>query len=203
MCELVEANADRRRVISDVLRGFFATTADLHETGALRLPDSVDAATGQLRFCGKTEQPVLEAGRTQVGDEDFHALCSLREPVPACAIIRGRRRRKAGPGYFLKKASSTPFSGRAMTWALTRSPTCLATCAPASTAARTEPTSPRTTVVTYAPPIWTCPTSVMLAALSMASADSIWATSPLVSINPIASFMMNHAISMKVIFVSV
>ncbi len=27
-----------------------------------------------------------------------------------------------------KKLSSTPFSGRAMTWALTSSPTCLATC---------------------------------------------------------------------------
>src|SRR5579872_3134405 len=34
------------------------------------------------------------------------------------------------------------------------------------------------------------PTSVMFAALSMASAASIWATSPLVSINPMASFIM-------------
>ena len=41
-------------------------------------------------------------------------------------------------------------SGRGMTWALTSSPTLPAASAPASTAARTLPTSPLTSVVTYA-----------------------------------------------------
>src|SRR4029078_6567901 len=84
MRELVQTGAHGRRVIGDVLHSLFATTTDLHEAGALRLADAVDAAARQLRFCRKIEQPVLEAGRTQIGDENFH---------------------------FLKKASSTPFSG--------------------------------------------------------------------------------------------
>src|SRR5579863_912918 len=135
MHQLIQADAHRCRMIGHIERSFFtmpffSRAANLHEAGAVSLADAVDAAAGQLRLCGKIEQPVLEAGRTEVGDEDFHV-------------------------HFLKKASSTPFSRRAMTCALTSSPTCLATCAPASTAARTEPTSPRTTVVTYAPPICT------------------------------------------------
>ena len=44
----------------------------------------------------------------------------------------------------------TDSSGRGMTWALTSSPTLPAASAPASTAARTLPTSPFTRVVTYA-----------------------------------------------------
>ena len=59
--------------------------------------------------------------------------------------------------------------GRGMTWALTSSPLALAAWAPASTAARTEPTSPRTNVVTKALPICTWPASVTLAALHIAS----------------------------------
>src|SRR5690606_19598909 len=54
---------------------------------------------------------------------------------------------------------------------------------------RTEPTSPLMIVVMYAPPIGSCFTRVTLAALSMASAASIWATKPRVSTSPMASFM--------------
>jgi len=50
--------------------------------------------------------------------------------------------------YRPKNVSNTASSGLGITWALTRSPLAVAACAPASTAARTEPTSPRTKVVT-------------------------------------------------------
>jgi hypothetical protein len=65
----------------------------------LRLADAVDAAA-PVAFCRKIKQPVLEAGRTQVGDEDLS---------------------------FLEKASSTPF-GRAITWAAHQVSDLLATC---------------------------------------------------------------------------
>src|SRR5208283_814190 len=71
--------------------------------------------------------------------------------------------------------------------ALTSSPTRLAASAPASTAARTLPTSPRTSVVTNPPPTCTRPPRWTFAALSIASVASITPTSPLVSINPSAS----------------
>ena len=74
-----------------------------------------------------------------------------------------------------------------MTWALTSSPLALAAWAPASTAARTEPTSPRTNVVTKALPICTWPASVTLAALHIASVAAMVAIRPLVSIRPSAS----------------
>src|SRR3954470_12798176 len=85
------------------------------------------------------------------------------------------------------KVRSTASSGRGMTWALTSSPTRLAASAPASTAARTLPTSPRTIVVTYAAPMPTRPTSVTLAALSIESVASMTPTRPLVSTSPSAS----------------
>src|SRR5438270_8377678 len=77
-----------------------------------------------------------------------------------------------------------------MTWALTSSPCWLAALEPASTAARTEPTSPRTSVVTYAPPICTWPARVTLAALHMASVAAMVAIRPLVSIRPRASWLL-------------
>ena len=48
--------------------------ADLDEADALRLADPVDAAPRQLPFVGEIEQPVLETGRTEIGDEDLHDL---------------------------------------------------------------------------------------------------------------------------------
>src|SRR3954470_24833114 len=81
----------------------------------------------------------------------------------------------------------TASSGRGMTWALTSSPTRLAASAPASTAARTLPTSPRTIVVTNAAPMPTRPTRLTLAALSIASVASMTPTRPLVSTRPSAS----------------
>src|SRR5580700_3892544 len=71
-----------------------------------------------------------------------------------------------------------------MTWCATSSPTFPAASAPASTAALTLPTSPRTIVVTNAPPIWIVLTNSTLAALHMASVASTRPTQPLVSIRP-------------------
>src|SRR5438094_449118 len=63
----------------------------------------------------------------------------------------------------------------------------LTACAPASVAALTAATSPRTTAVTSALPTWVIgPASSTLAALSMASVASTSATRPRVSISPIA-----------------
>ena len=64
-----------------------------------------------------------------------------------------------------------------------------AAAAPASVAAFTAATSPRTIAVTYPAPIFSQPTSDTLAALTIASAASIIATSPLVSTIPSASPM--------------
>ena len=66
-------------------------------------------------------------------------------------------------------------------------PTRSAAAAPASTAAFTAPTSPRTITVTRPEPIFSLPTSSTLAALSIASAASIAPTRPLVSTIPNAS----------------
>src|ERR1035438_3037104 len=49
--------------------------------------------------------------------------------------------------------SNTPSWGRGITWTEINSPTSRHAAAPASTAARTLPTSPRTTAVTNPPPI--------------------------------------------------
>src|SRR5262249_32132396 len=76
-----------------------------------------------------------------------------------------------------------------MTWTLTSSPLAVAAWAPASTAARTEPTSPRTKVVTYAPPICTWPARDTLAALHIASVAAMVAIRPLVSTRPRASWL--------------
>ena len=76
--------------------------------------------------------------------------------------------------------------GRGMTWTETTSPALPAATAPASVAAFTAPTSPRTMTVTRPPPISRWPSTCTLAALTMASAASMAPTRPLVSISPSA-----------------
>src|SRR5262249_16800480 len=81
--------------------------------------------------------------------------------------------------------------GRGITWTETSSPTRRAAAAPASVAALTAATSPRTMAVTYPAPIFSQPTSVTFAAFTIASAASIIATRPFVSTMPSASPMPN------------
>src|SRR5438105_1391726 len=77
--------------------------------------------------------------------------------------------------------------GRGITCTDTSSPTRSAARCPASVAAFTAATSPRTIAVTNPPPIFSYPTSSTLAAFTIASAASTIPTKPLVSIIPNAS----------------
>src|SRR5437899_4588484 len=79
-----------------------------------------------------------------------------------------------------------------MTCVLTTSPTLRPAAAPASTAAFTAPTSPRTIAVTKPASIFSQPTRVTLADFTAASAASIIATRPRHSIIPKASRSIVH-----------
>src|SRR5687768_3193848 len=78
-------------------------------------------------------------------------------------------------------------AGRGITCTPTSSPTRRAAAAPASVAAFTEPTSPRTIAVTRPASTFCQPTNTTFAALTIASAASIMPTRPRVSTMPIAS----------------
>src|SRR5262249_29097520 len=96
----------------------------------------VRAARNLARARRHVEQLVLEAGASEVGDQDNHGQIVQFEP-------------RAGPvPHHAPKPASRSSCGRAMTWAAISSPTLPAASAPASTAAFTLPTSPRTIVVT-------------------------------------------------------
>src|SRR5437899_1536418 len=82
-----------------------------------------------------------------------------------------------------------------MTCTATSSPTRRAAAAPASVAALTAPTSPRTITVTYPAPIYSLPIRTTLAALTIASAASMEPTNPLVSIIPKASLAMRSSLA--------
>src|SRR5438067_1421601 len=83
--------------------------------------------------------------------------------------------------------ASTSECGRGITCVLRTSPTLRPAAAPASTAAFTAPTSPRTIAVTNPASIFSQPTSVTFADFTAASAASIIATKPRHSIIPKAS----------------
>src|SRR5439155_26110502 len=74
-----------------------------------------------------------------------------------------------------------------MTWTPTSSPTRRAAAAPASVAAFTEPTSPRTMAVTRPASTFCQPTNTTFAVLTIASAASTIPTNPRVSTMPSAS----------------
>src|SRR5688500_11774449 len=95
----------------------------------------------------------------------------------------------AAVAFPMGSASSRLACGRGITWTETSSPTRRAAAAPASVAALTAATSPRTIAVTYPAPIFSHPTRVTLAAFTIASAASIMATRPFVSTMPSASPM--------------
>ena len=82
--------------------------------------------------------------------------------------------------------------GLGITCTDTTSPSLDAASAPLSVAAFTAPTSPCTITVTRPQPIFSVPTNSTSADLSIASAASIDATSPLVSIIPTA-FMISSS----------
>src|SRR5262249_15846043 len=157
--QLLQAQPHGGGVIFRHDRHVLARAARLDERLRLRRADAFDATTRVQLLAVHVEQAVLEAGPAQLRDEDSH----------------------------FKNVSSPSRSGRGMTCADTSSPFALAACAPASIAARTLPTSPRTNVVTKALPICTWPARVTFAALHIASVAAIVAIRPRVSISPSAS----------------
>ena len=90
-------------------------------------------------------------------------------------------------GLSIGKTFSRSSAGRGITCTPISSPTRRAAAAPASVAAFTEPTSPRTMAVTRPASTFCQPTKITLAAFTMASAASIMPTSPRVSTMPSAS----------------
>src|ERR1035437_1658678 len=87
-----------------------------------------------------------------------HCICSLDHCDQAFRLDHSNRfiRHLLSPiPIYFNMLSTSASWGRAITCDETSSPTALADAAPASTAARTLPTSPRTIAVTYPPPI--CP----------------------------------------------
>src|SRR5262249_17022885 len=129
-------------------------------------------------------EPVLEAGAAQVGDQDLHAITLLRSfPLPLGSAQLARP----------VNAATTADDGRGMTCAARNSPIREAASAPASTAARTLLTSPRTITLTTPPSsLMTWLASSTLAAFSIASTALIRPTRPSVSIRPRALFMGVH-----------
>src|SRR4051812_43361178 len=123
-CQLLKTVLHGDGMIGGGDRVFVAIARRFDKARRLRGPDAFDAAARNHALVRHIEEAVLEAGAAQVGDKNEHQ------------------------SYFFKKAARTDSSGRGMTWALTSSPNWPAAAAPASTAARTEPTSPRTNVVT-------------------------------------------------------
>src|SRR5262245_4347366 len=90
----------------------------------------------------------------------------------------------------LGRIRSTSVCGLGMTWTEISSPTRLAAAAPASVAAFTAPTSPRTRTVTYPAPMYSLATRTTFAALTIASAASTEPIRPRVSTIPSASDAM-------------
>src|SRR5436305_11378373 len=86
-----------------------------------------------------------------------------------------------------------------MTCTPTSSPTRRAAAAPASVAAFTEPTSPRTMAVTRPASTFCQPTNTTLAVFTMASAASIMPTRPRVSTRPSASPGRSFAIGATIL----
>src|SRR5207247_1893458 len=134
-------------------------------------------STGILPVSSKVES-------TQVGGRPTRAGC------PCYLVARSARRPPTGAAPVLFALGIIPPKsswGRAMTWTLITVPTRPAASAPASTAAFTAATSPRTNAVTMPLPALSQPIISTLAAFSIASVPSIRDTSPLHSSRPSAS----------------
>src|ERR1700733_11041090 len=119
--------------------------------------------------------------RSQIFDRQIDA--QLRHAPVLIPNVSGRSQLLT-----VSKCAERSGCGRGMTWTAVTSPTCEAASAPASVAALTAPTSPRTTTDTNPPPTSLRAIISTLAALTIASAAESAGTYPLVSIIPIARF---------------
>ena len=80
-------------MIGHVRRQLAPLAADLDDAAAFRRADPFDAAARKLALVGHVEQPILEARRAQVGDEDLHGTYILDRQT----TLRRRRRIRAAP----------------------------------------------------------------------------------------------------------
>ena len=97
-----------------------------------------------------------------------------------------------------RAVTATSSCGLGITCTEISSPTRSAAAAPASVAAFTAPTSPRTITVTNPPPTCSLPIRVTFAAFTIASAASMEATSPFVSIIPSACVIAIFVVSLLI-----
>src|SRR4029077_21076311 len=143
-----------------------------------------------LTVSTETTYPASSLPSGEMGFRMSSVLPSRRGPFRVATTLPTTRARII---YFpplalpIGSTSSRLGCGRGITCTAINSPTRRAAAAPASVAALTAATSPRTSAVTYPEPIFSQPTSETLAAFTMASDASIIATKPRVSIIPKAS----------------
>src|SRR5882672_4926179 len=137
------------------------------------------------------DQPGILPGR----HHRSHDLCQEHSALLYQAHAATRSQAFAPDALPIGSTSSRFACGRGITWTDTSSPTRLAAAAPASVAAFTAATSPRTITVTKPPPTYSLPISVTLAALTMASAASIAPIRPLVSTMPSAIMAVSTGMS--------
>ena len=154
----------------EALRGAGVEFLLLHE----RYFDN-EAQRGALTYRLETRQDLEPVG--QFADENDRGNVRVYRLLGSSRYFFGR----------IGKAFSRSSPGRGMTCTPTSSPTRRAAAAPASVAAFTEPTSPRTIAVTMPASTFCQPTNTTLAVFSIASAASTMPMNPRVSTRPSAS----------------
>ena len=169
--------AGRQDVMALLRRGSSSLHRRLH-IGHISLHDNRDETSSQLAFPGNQAHFRGLAHGVQAIHRGNHAG-NFNQSV--------RRTHKSYAWGNPGRIFSTSLWGLGITCWATSSPRRLAAAAPASTAAFTAPTSPRTITVTSPEPIFSVPTRETSAALVIASAASMEAVRPLVSIIPNAS----------------
>src|SRR5207302_526758 len=129
---------------------------------------------GAVSVSATAEEAFHHGGRRGRGGRNLCCHVQVRSSVSSVSSVVARL-------DYLGRIFSTSVCGLGITWTETSSPTRRAAAAPASVAALTAPTSPRTMTVTYPAPMYSLPTSVTLAAFTIASAASTEPMRPLVS----------------------
>ena len=74
VCQLLQTNTDSCRMIRNVLNHLGPMIADFHKavTAARGIPNPINPPARKLSLIGQIKQSVLETGRTQIGNKNFH-----------------------------------------------------------------------------------------------------------------------------------
>jgi hypothetical protein len=81
----------RCRVVANRDLEFLTLAAKFYKARAFGRADPLDAAARKAPLVGHVKQPILEACRAEVGDEDFHRLVNRRVHAASLSNRRGRR----------------------------------------------------------------------------------------------------------------